>query len=828
MSKVRKPIFNTKFSVFKSLFDSQQSFEINLTDLFRRIKEGNEPLIKKIEKIRSEETTKEEKDSIKKSLVSVTFCGTFTKRAKDSLIEHSGVCCMDFDKYPNEETLKEEREKIENDPYTLACFRSPSGNGLKVLIRIPKSTASEHERRFRAYEKYINSEYFDEACKDISRVCFESYDPNLFTNQLCEEFTEIAPEEGYKVATLSAFDIPLTDDTKACEYIVKNWEWSTDFNEGQRNNHIYKLAAMCCNYGVPEEIAFQYIMNNVINDSSFAERECQHTVNSAYKRTPFGVETFRDYDKENEIKRSIKKGETPQKIAQKTKVSEKQIKEIKEIVQNNFETFWEIIKVQEGEEEREKVVFEPFKVKGFYIENGFYKYLPNEKSDSVYLRIKNNKVEIVSRDYIHSFMTDFVDPNKSDKGSQLVFNEFFKNAKKISSEDALNTLLDNIEDFDNKILKDTKTECYRLYKNTIVKVTKNKIEEINYLDINKYVWKARIKQRDYVKTNSLENDFKDFISKVSNKEPARIESLETTIGYLISNYKDKKHQKAVILNDEEINDNPNGGSGKSLFYNALKHFKEGVQIDGKLFNHNKSFIYSGINHETELMCFDDVKKNFNFEALFSLITEGIEVEQKGKDKFFIPFEDSPKVVITTNYVIKGAGGSHQRRRHEVEFFQYFNSNHSPLDEYGKQLFNEWTSEEWANFDNYMLSNVQKFLSNGLVQVKSINANVKRFIQETHEDFYEWVSDDDNIWTNCKCYNNDKLRDFTNEFKGWEKTMTSKKFMKFISEYANFKGYNLEKKRDSKGRYFILNTEKNEVSEDTTSSEFEGEPLETPF
>jgi len=808
-----KPIFNTEFSVFKSLFDSQQSFTISLTDLFRRIKQGNDPLIEKIEKIRNQETTKEEKDNIKKSLVSITFCGTFTKRAKDCLIEHSGVICLDFDKYPNEETLQEERQRIEKDPFTLACFRSPSGNGLKVLVRIPKSTPQEHERRFRAYEKYIDSKYFDIACKDISRVCFESYDPNLYSNQLCEEFTEIAPEAGVKVADLTAFDIPLTDEYEICDKVVNEFNWGSNFSDGERNNHIYKLAAMLCNYGVPEDYSFKFVMNNVVH-GDFSERECEHTINSAYKRVPFGAETYIDHKKSNEIKKAIKKGVTPQDIAKEHNVPEKKVKEIKEVVQNNYETFWDIITIQEGETETESVIFEPFKIKGFYKEKGFYKYIPNAQSDSIYIRITNNKVETVTQNYIHTFMSDFVDPLKSKKGSQLLFNQFFKNQKKITSEESLSTLLDNIEDFDKKILKDTKEECFLLFKNNIVKVTADNIEEINYIDINKYVWKERIINRNYTKTDITDNDFKDFISKVSNNEKDRINSLETTIGYLISNYKDKSYQKAVILNDQEINDNPNGGSGKSLFFNALKNFKKNnsnsekvnVQIDGKLFNHNKSFIYSGITHETELMCFDDVKKNFNFEALFSLITEGIEVEQKGKDKFFIPFEDSPKVVITTNYVIKGAGGSHQRRRHEVEFFQYFNSNHSPIDEYKKHLFDEWDSKEWIAFDNYMIANVQKFLSIGLVNVGSINANVKRFIQETHEDFYDWISDDDNVFPNAKCYNNEKVREFTTEFKGWEKTMTNKKFMKFVAEYATFKGYTLEKKRDQKGRYFILKSE----------------------
>jgi hypothetical protein len=96
MKKERKPVFNTEFSVFKSLFDSQESFNITLTDLFRRVKQGNDPLIDKIEKLRRPETTKEEKDRIKKSLISVTFCGTFSKRSKDSLIKHSGIICLDF------------------------------------------------------------------------------------------------------------------------------------------------------------------------------------------------------------------------------------------------------------------------------------------------------------------------------------------------------------------------------------------------------------------------------------------------------------------------------------------------------------------------------------------------------------------------------------------------------------------------------------------------------------------------------------------------------------------------------------------------------------
>jgi hypothetical protein len=128
----------------------------------------------------------------------------------------------------------------------------------------------------------------------------------MYTNQLCKEFEEIAPEQGYEVSKLQPYDIPLTDDFKACEFIVSKWKWETDFKEGQRNNHTYNLAAMCCNYGIPEEFCFQYIFNNAVH-GDFTERECEHTVNSAYKRVQFGEKVFRDFEKENDKKQNRQK-----------------------------------------------------------------------------------------------------------------------------------------------------------------------------------------------------------------------------------------------------------------------------------------------------------------------------------------------------------------------------------------------------------------------------------------------------------------------------------------------------------------------------------------
>ena len=80
-------------------------------------------------------------------------------------------------------------------------------------------------------------------------------------------------------------------------------------------------------------------------------------------------------------------------------------------------------------------------------------------------------------------------------------------------------------------------------------------------------------------------------------------------------------------------------------------------IDGKQFKFGGDFPYQSVKTDCQILVFDDVKKNFQFENLFSVITEGIDITYKGKDTIKLPIEDSPKIVISTNYVLKGNGDS---------------------------------------------------------------------------------------------------------------------------------------------------------------------------
>ena len=191
--------------------------------------------------------------------------------------------------------------------------------------------------------------------------------------------------------------------------------------------------------------------------------------------------------------------------------------------------------------------------------------------------------------------------------------------------------------------------------------------------------------------------------------------MESTIGFLMHGHKNLSFCPAVILNDEVISDNPEGGTGKGIFMNALSQMKKVVTIDGKSFNFERSFAYQLVSADTQILVFDDVRKHFDFERLFSVVTEGLTLEKKNKDAIKIPFEKSPKIAITTNYAIKGSGNSFARRKWELELHQHYNKNFTPLDEFNKLFFGDWNDDEWCAFDNYMIGCLQGYLNTGLVE-----------------------------------------------------------------------------------------------------------------
>ena len=794
-------------TIFQSIKDTSTPFHRGVMGILIRIKEGTSKDL--VKRIRSEKN-KTERNELKKQLPAICFSGTFNKRNDNALLEHSGLICLDFDGYEKQKVLLEDKDMLTKNKFVFSAFVSPSGNGLKVLVKIP-ADAENHQNYFNSLEKYFNSVYFDKTSKNISRVCYESYDPLIYINENSSVWDKIEEPEYQEVTrNVDAPTITITDENKIVDILIKWWVKKYPMSEGQRNHNAYILAMALNDFGINRSLA-SYVLNQYATES-FDLAEIQRTIDSAYaNKQNFGTKAYQDEERINQIRAKMRRGVPKKEIRIQLQDSNLDSDVIETVLtkieeENSKQTFW-----SKSDKGVIKIIHIQFKQ--FLEDSGFYKYCPEGGKNYVFVKVTNNLVDHASEKEIK----DFVLTHLLDLDDISVYNYFADNTRFFKEE--FLSMLSTIEIY---FIEDSKDIAYLYYRNCAVKITKKDIIPIDYLDLGGYVWKDHVIDRVFSLCDVRESCYYNrFIENICGNDESRVESMQSTIGFLMHGYKNLSFCPAVILNDEVISDNPEGGTGKGLFMNALSHMKKVVTIDGKSFTFERSFAYQLVSADTQILVFDDVKKHFDFERLFSVVTEGLTLEKKNKDAIKIPFSKSPKIAITTNYAIKGAGNSFARRKWELELHQYYNKNYTPLDEFGKLMFGEWNDDDWCEFDNYMVGCLKSYLATGLVKSKFVNLKVRQLSAETCHDFIEWCGlvdgfENKMLEPNKRIRTNELYSDFVDNYPDYgprsRMTVSRQKFAKWVYSYAVFKSSSMpEEGRDMAGKWLII--KKKEVKND---------------
>jgi hypothetical protein len=359
------------------------------------------------------------------------------------------------------------------------------------------------------------------------------------------------------------------------------------------------------------------------------------------------------------------------------------------------------------------------------------------------------------------------------------------------------------------MLKDKRGTSYVAFNNGILEVKKSGYKLIDFIDVDSYIWEKQIIPRDFTPLEDYENDYKTFIQNISHDSTLPI---ETVIGYLLCNYKTKRDNKAIIFNDEVISQNPEGGTGKGLLIQGIRHIREVSILDGKAFDDKKSFPYQTVTQETQVLVFDDVKKNFDFESKFSLVTEGMTLERKNKDAVKLSVEESPKIAITTNYAIKGEGNSHNRGRHEVEIAQYYGNGKEPYDDFGRNLFDDWEEEDFKKFDNYMIKCLQAYLTHGLVHQNARNLKKRKFVASTSTEFLEFC-EDKRVGENKRVDKKLLYNTFIEEYPDFKRWLTQRKFTTWMQKWSKYNGYEYTDGITQGMQWFQINTDAPKVNDD---------------
>ena len=248
----------THFKTVKSLSGP----EVRIEDVFNDILNGKYK--DQVDEIRRDPTSK---DRLKKNLPAFTVSATCNdQRLQKNITGYTRLVQLDYDKVDNPEELKSVAIKLKT---TLCAFLSPSGNGIKLVV--PVSTDQDnHLVAFNAVRDFYDTALgvkSDESVKDVLRLCFFSYDPELYQNFNAE-----------------VFEVFSKNKSKDLEKIFNFTSRIISFVPGSRNIFLYRFAINANNAGVSQYDTESFFLRHMSHD--FDQQEISKTIASAYKAVP--------------------------------------------------------------------------------------------------------------------------------------------------------------------------------------------------------------------------------------------------------------------------------------------------------------------------------------------------------------------------------------------------------------------------------------------------------------------------------------------------------------------------------------------------------------
>lgn len=242
------------------------------------------------------ESKMEAYERAKKSLPAFTPSASFKGGRKlEFITSYTQIVVLDIDKLSKEQLTNAKALAIQNQ-YTFSAFTSPSGNGLKIFVQV-NSSQENHKEAFLKLQKYYEELLalpIDKSGKDVTRLCFVSYDTDLYLNENASIFPIIATEDlrpyfnqeqeaEPETPTIASNGFStekfINDYLPVYEHCVRFTEKKESYINGNRNNFVHLLACNLNRKGVPLPAAMGYILS----DYNYDAQEVTATVNSAYK-----------------------------------------------------------------------------------------------------------------------------------------------------------------------------------------------------------------------------------------------------------------------------------------------------------------------------------------------------------------------------------------------------------------------------------------------------------------------------------------------------------------------------------------------------------------
>lgn len=224
------------------------------------------------------------------------------------------------------------------------------------------------------------------------------------------------------------------------------------------------------------------------------------------------------------------------------------------------------------------------------------------------------------------------------------------------------------------------------------------------------------------------------------------------LGYLLHRYKNPSKPWCVFAMDNRISESGKsfGGSGKSLFFRSIRNMMNSVTLGGRDVRITENaHIYERVDKYTDFLFIDDACQALRFDFFFDSITGSMLVNPKNVSSYEISFDDSPKFGIASNFTLKNVDPSTSRRILYTVFSDYYHAldengeyeeERTVFDDFGKNLFFDYTNDEWNEDLNFMCECCRYYLSTDeKINPPMANVYKRNKLTEMGDEFFNWAN-----------------------------------------------------------------------------------------
>lgn len=272
-------------------------------------------------------------------------------------------------------------------------------------------------------------------------------------------------------------------------------------------------------------------------------------------------------------------------------------------------------------------------------------------------------------------------------------------------------------------------------------------------DLSRLYWRKEIE------------DGQSLTKEEQDKEILNLVNIMYALGYLSAQHKNQAKAWLVYLQDtkESAIGESSGRSGKSLLTKALTYVRNSFYIGGReLADQSRyQFLYDGFTEFHDIIEVDDLSEHANFDFFYTQITGNRIINSKNTSPFVLEYEDSGKMIMSTNFEMPNSSASTVARMLNVgvsDFYHQkttdndYNETRSPYDVYGKMMFTDFTNDEWNRFYYFMAYCIQLYMRYPRIKppMESLERRQMRKVMSSGlgrgDLFLEWANDFFLPWT----------------------------------------------------------------------------------